>query len=474
MKRIVFLLLISMFILAACGGGDDDESDGGLEGVSSENTPTTVNEDSEDAESTGDSDTSDNLVANIPAIEANIFEMPTIDGLEGRLLFVQGNTKAPNPRDGDAGRLFLANFDGSQPQMLATRVYTTSLTLLPDQSKMFYVAIDGRSWYAYLLDLATLESTQLMRLEGQFGGISGWSPDGRWLTVNNPPPVGSGQFLMNTDGSFNYKVGNGGIIWTKDSQFIFMGIQSNSDFNAPPVFTSIELIDPVTQERTPLDLPINLEDLLNIPGNMFFEMLEDAGYGVVSNYATASLNGASMLLPDETTYLNVQALTPNNATTNSPVFCGQFELSEILLGSSETNTLYEVNNTVTITDIQLHESGYFFQRWFLSNCEYGLDNLNIALEYVASDETAQVITSTLYPGTGVNPSFIRINNGFKYTVSPDGRYVIWIDGSFASITTTLKITDLETNETADLMTWTSSSANNFVIFDAFTSVLWVE
>ncbi len=473
MKRLVFLLLISLFILVACGGGDEDDSDGGLEGVSDENTPTTSvdNTDSNDSGDTVDNNmASDSLVANIPDPQANIFEMPAVEGLPGQLIFVQGNTTSVLPSDGDAGRIFLANFDGSQPQMLATRVYTTSVSLSPDKSKIFYMAVEGRSWYAYLLDLNTLESTQLLHLQNQFGGVSGWSSDGTWLTVINPPPVGDGQYLVSADAATNLELGNGGILWLDNNQLIYTAMEGGG-FNGPPTFVGVELVDPTTQERTPIELPISLDEIPTLTGTEYSQILAELGFTPISNFSVSAQNAGSTLLPGGESYLNVQAQT---ATASAPSTCDEFKVEEIMIGTEETTALYTVKDTLALTDLQVYGDGYLVERWSLNDCNFGLDNLNVSLEYFKANAEPQVLVEHLYPGTDVNLSFVRINSGAKYTLSPDERYIIWIDGSFGSLTTTLKIMDLATQETADLMTWTASSTNRFVIFDAFSSVLWVE
>ena len=469
MKRLVFLLLISMFILVACAGEDDEDTNGGLEGVSNDNTPTTINDNVADAPRLDDELViNDSLVANISSPEANIFEMPDIEGLDGQLLFVQGNASSVAPNDGDSGRIFLANFDGSQPQMLATRVYTTSVSLSPDKKHVFYTGVSGRSWYTHLLNLDTLETTQLTQLQSRFGTATGWSPDGQWLTFVNPG--GANQILIRVDGSARLDLGNGVVFWTHDNQIIFINFQFNTDTQTTE--TEAQVIDPLTQELTVLDFAIDFNDPSG--GIIFAELLAEEGHILASNYWTAGQNGTVMLLPDEENYLNVQSLTPGNTVTNAAALCGQFQMSEHTPANPAGEVFYDVTDTLTITDIQLHDGGYFLERWYLDNCDFDLENLHISLEYVKLGEDTQVITEDVYPGVDVNPSFMRANNGVRYTTSADGRYIIWIEGTYATLTTTLKMTDLVTNETADLMIWTSSSTNNFVIFDAFTAVFLVD
>ena len=480
MKRYVFVMVIFAFILVACGG--ESKNEGGLEAVDGDgNTPrSSANQGKAALAENSDTTTADALVANDSALakvvpsDTNIFEMPVVEDMAGQLLIVQGNTRRPGYDIGDEGRIFYASFEGGLPEMIATRVYTTSVILSPDKQKLAFIAVDGIRWYLNILDIKTREVTQLMRLQSQFGNVTGWSPDGAWVILNIPVPVGPGQILVKLDGSETVNLGNGTAFWTTDNRIVFMNWQIFQGTFQPPQAQDVQIYDLATGEWSPVDISLDITTL-NIAGGMdLVSDLTAQSIELAPNFATFGQYGfGAMILPDGEQILMSQGTTPPDSLSNVPPHCSDWEIALYAPTGEQTHLLYEAENTAYVSDFRQVEDSFYYERWYFEGCQ--LDNvaLRIAIERITPDAEVEVLTETVYPGEDINLAFMRVNNGTKYDISADGRYMVWLEGNYNDLLTGLRLTDLVTGETVDLMTWQSSNTNTFLTSEAFTSVFWI-
>ncbi len=477
MKRYFFMLVILAVILVACGNNNDDN--GGLESVDDTgNTPRSSANQGSSASENVDSQTNlsienNGLLSNIPPAELNVFEMPPVSDMSGEILFVQGNTRTSGYNEGDAGRIFYASFEGGEPEVVATRVFTTSVIMSPDKQKLAFIRANGIRWYLNILDIQTHEVTELIRLRSQFGNITGWSPDGEWLIVNVPVPVGTGQILVKLDGSESVELGSGVPFWTTDNRIVLMSLQIFQGTFDPPQVQDVQIYDPATDEWSPISINFDPTSLNIFGGIDLVSELNNQSIELAPNFAAFSQYGfGAMLFPERDDILMVQGTTPSESLSNVPPHCGNWEMAMYAPNGEQTSLFYEVTDTAYISDINYVDGYFYYQRWYFNGCELANSALQVALERQTIDGEVELITDQLYPGEDINLTFMRVNNGTKYSISPDGRYVLWIEGSYDERLTGLRLTDLETGETAELMTWQSDNPNAFLSFEAFTSVFW--
>ena len=142
-KQLIYLVLL-VICLTACGSPEPATVKGAKTANSfGENNNPTVTPAVLAADATA---STVSLVSNIPAATDRTFALPTVEELDGQLLFVQGNTDNESRRLGPGGRMYLANFDGSMPVQLAERVSEASVLVSHDGSMVGYAAVDGRRW----------------------------------------------------------------------------------------------------------------------------------------------------------------------------------------------------------------------------------------------------------------------------------------------------------------------------------------
>jgi hypothetical protein len=393
--------------------------------------------------------------------------LPVIPEIDQRLLVVMGNTDSPSARLGPGGRLFLASFDGSEPVLLAERVSEPSVIVSPDRTKVAYVAVNGRRWYIYHMDLTTRQSVQLYQLADRFGFIVGWSPDGQWLLFRN----GNAAVVSSLDGTIQHPLRGIRAFWLADNQVL--GISEGLFFGGNQIdLSAIEVfvLDPTTGERRPLEIDWSTITLDQFAVQRLGQLLADQGFTPASNLEgdAGVLGFPFIILDDQETVLVVDGNAFNN--TND---CDTWSINTLSLTTATAPMqIYNVENTLSLSDFQQTRDGsYYFVRWFLEDCIPQAENLRSAVVKLYPDGSVETLADDLYPGISTN--FVRISTGHKYSISADERYVVWTSGSLENLTTTIMIKDMVTGTIAPLLTHTTADPNSFLIWEAYNAVFWV-
>ena len=469
MKRYWFLTIIMLMILSACGGDakELDDSAGGLEGVASSSTDETSAKANKNTTSTDTQVYS--MIESIPNPTDQDFTMPHLDGLEGQLLFVQGNTDNQSPNLGPGGRMYLASFDGGTPVQLAERVSEPSVMVSPDGTMVGYAAVEGFSWYMYVMDLTTQEPIQLQKLANRFGFIEDWSPNMEWVLFRN----NGNRLVVRVNGTDLQDLGNAFALWTTDNQLLVINVdQFFGDAQQERTVEQAYLLDPVTQNQTDLGLTDMLLTLANFQLNSLEPILAENNVELMpTSHGGAGVFGFPIvLMPDGDTQIWVEG----TQFTNNIEVCYSWALqSAALSDSSEPREIYRAEDTLGLTDFtQTADGGLIFQRWYLDECHSQPEALRGEIVNITPDGQSEIITDEIYPG--ISTAFLRASTGKKYTLSPDGRYMIWVGGSLESTASGIYLTDLASKQTAELMTWKASDVNRFLIWEAYNAVFWVK
>jgi hypothetical protein len=440
----------------------------GAIGCESDNQPADVHADRtndvEDslAQSNGD------IIAAVPPPKDRTFILPNIPQLEGRLLIVQGNTDNQSKRIGAGGKLHLARFDGQPPELLAERVSEPSVMASPSGQYVAYVGVEGYSWYLFHMDLQTREITPLQKLRNRFGFVQDWSPDEQWILFRN----GGSATLSSIDGVSQFPLGEVLALWTTDNQLLVFALEDLTIFeNVPLRVTDSYLLNPAAETEVPVDLGIEEIVLDAFPIERIIDWLQNSeGTAPAKTYAGgARVVGFPVLLMPDSAMLTLQSDVPPNSAN----VCNEWTVFRHEIGSNApAQTLFHDNGTATVSDFIMDTHGhYLFQRWIMSTCRAEAENLRGEIIHVTTDGVMDVIVDDVYPG--ISTGLFRASTGQKFALSTDGQYMVYISGSLTTVTSNLKIINLETGSIAPLITWTADTPNDFLIWEAFNTVLWI-
>lgn len=469
--RLGMLLLVGLLVLSACGKEDKK----GIEGASNEldstlpnnavSATTGENTDSEASSEVNNIATNAQFAGITPA--ENSLGFPPVPALVGKgsLLFTQGFTRTVSRNEGDGAQLYLASFEGGAPQLLASRVFVPTLALSPNGKLAAYVAVDGRRWYSYILNLETLESVQLIQLGSQFGFVQGWSANNDWYVLTG---FGVGTFLISIDGQNQIELGTSFGAFTTDNKLVVINFTNVNNNQGPPTIATTELLDLATLERSPID--VTFEDEAGVLG--IYSTLRQAGYDLQTEVdAQGQFAQGPLYVAENDTLVSVNGTNAANGNFNTPAACSTFNIASEAAIDGTQNDVYEAPDTVLITDFKYRAGDFYFQRWYFGDCVFAQDNLYSDLMRISGDEM-EIVASELFPGDDLNIGFLRSQNGSKYGLSPDNSYVAWLGGSTVNRQSEITITDIQTDETVTLARWNSSTNDAFVNREAITAILW--
>lgn len=103
--------------------------------------------------------------------------LPVIDGIAGRLLFVQQN------------QLYIGAFDGEELDIVeGVGGPSDNIQLSPNGRKVIFVTGESGVSQVKITDLDTLETTNLFTTEGGVLRSLSWSPDNEWVAFIQTKP----------------------------------------------------------------------------------------------------------------------------------------------------------------------------------------------------------------------------------------------------------------------------------------------
>ncbi len=444
-------LVLTALVVAGCGGdgGDGDAVGAPLQTV--ERPPTL-------APTAGVGSPFEGL----PAAANGELRLPLIEDLPGGLLFLKDDV------------LYLSWFDGEGPALVADVVHPFMIEPSPDGSAVVYpagetervVGYGGMAYtrFSYVLtmtDLYTVESTPLLNVgdeRGVSGLFLGWAPDSQsvivWDTNSLLLARRSGEIiaLPDTD-TAAWQPGIHTVAWLPDSSVLLFATKEPAGGSGSPDGTgeprlAVYRYDPATAERTMLDL--NITDLALLDFMYLEKTLHEHG----TIYAeTFNATHRAARLPDGS---RVYIDWPLPVKSFQADVCSTWEIRQQAQGETDPpQTLYTVDDTTFLTDLTaLPDGSLLFLRWALAGCQFS-GVMDVQLIRLVPGQEPQVITDEIDPGSNANPNTVIMlgyQRGRKYTVSPDGRYVFWVGGGSDTNTSSIRVTDLEYDVTATLLT----------------------
>lgn len=445
-------LLILPGTLSACGS--DQEKAPALQAVGS---------DQDDSISQAGVGSAASLLDGLPQPAMGDLVLPVVEGIDGGLVFVQGD------------ELYRGWFDGGRAARIAENVNPALFEPSPDGRALAYSSMKdvsqefGNVTTTYqvvilaIINLDTLGITPTIDIDERFshtpGILPGWAPTGAAIFSFNQ----DGLFLIRADQPVAQPVsGTQHAAWLTDGSALLFDTAGDAvpgDEQSP---LALYHFDPATGERTRLD--ITIDD----PASADFMLLEPALYamGLVYDETFIDYHRAALLPDDTRVYID----WPLAVKQGENDLCGTWQIKrQPRTETTPPDVIYTVDDTTFLTDLAaLPDGSLVFLKWTLAGCQF-TGAMGVELLRLVPGEQPTVIADQIDPGYNANPNEIGhlgTIHGRKYAISPDGRILAWIGGGTATGTSSIYLTDLQTGGTALLLTDSAGS-------HGFESVTWV-
>lgn len=370
------------------------------------------------------------------------------EGMDGMLALVQGST------------LYLQSPYDSSATLVASEIDRERIILSPDSHRLLYntLASEDFTTSLYQLDIAQATGTHLADFELTRGvSISQWSPDGEWIIVNN---AGRGPVLMKLDASqqrFELNIQRSSTFWWLSNGRIAWVEENVGAINTGVHYNSVGIFDPATNETKLLEI-----DFDALPAEP-----EAQADNLAQFRAWVEQEGGEIVESSNQTRYFVQS-----QQDSGPLACRRWDVLrntangvEIVLDREDVYALSEVSPLTPQT--------FMFLEWKHDNCRLGTATVSL-MQYTVGQEP-QLLTSAVYPdfSPGLNSNSLG-GQPIRYSVSPDGLYVVWIGGGIEAGYSTLNLYDLQAGENIELVRQTKSTTDgNFVDHEMYSAVFWI-
>lgn len=438
--RTMLALLMVLVALAACGGNDQ---------------PQEPNQPSPQPQGTADTTNATPQPTSVPALTvstndpaswvaglaeplAGVYQLPLIEDANGRLAYTQDT------------RLFLVGFDKQRAQQVAEMVNPYSLNLSPTGQHLAYLttlAYQDPPNVIQVMDVTTLEVTTLLAVNTPYARVLGWSPDGAWIAVVAPEQLTVVDITTQTVLELQVPSNNAPRLapyplaaWLTDNRLLYTQA-------ATPEQLALMVYDPATQTSTTLEMTLNTAT--PIYWGALAPQLAEAGLTLVTTPDLAS-NGAYIQQPPA-----MWSLTPAACDTWSTIKDGTAQ--------------YQVNDMAYLSHLSAlpDDQGLLFLAWRYPQCSAG-SQMQLWLLWQQANGSLRLISDTILPESTRDLGLLITQQSQRYTLTPDGRYVIYVAGSAWSKHASLEMTDLHTGQHAILMQVAAPSPVNL-----FTNVVWI-
>lgn len=460
----IILIVVFAMVISACGGDDEPKASGSSSNESN----------SESSSNQGDSTSSDALVnsefdsdsdfASVALPEMNELALPSLPDLSGSLVFTRGRS------------LYRGAFNGESAEIVVSDISAATVDVSPDGQYVAYTSPGIRRLKMLFQQLDTSEITELSPVSGNFrqvaGHITGWSPDEEWVIVNDV--IGPRYFVVSIDGATSVELDNTVYpMWLEDNRVLLIEVDRTlldaAQSFQPQLVVGASVFDPTTQETAELDLDMEAV-AFPLDYNGISVTIQSEGLRLAPS---SDVVGYSVVLPDEGSRLSVQLPEANRGFT--PEQCNVWTIDK-LTEDGTIETVYTADEVMWLTDLTvLSDESVLFLEWSSVDCTP--DGMQLALKRLMLDgDVVQVVEgiSRIEDGRN-NLNLLVFNQAHRYTVSPDGQYVVWPGGDIDNRPAGLNLTDINTGETMTLLQANSGTdANAFMDNDMFRSVFWVE
>lgn len=434
-------LLVFVMVFSACGDDDEPTVSGGSGGNSSaENGDTNDNDN-------GDDDTVS--VSNDVDIPSPLDDMETEQWSFGGAQFIIPEADIEGGFVFVVNRVFLyGQFNGQPVTLVAQRMAPEAVYALPG-GRIFYRGNGTESRNAVVVQRPNETEFLADYSLGSDGLLLSWNADGTWLTY-----IDNGLYVAAADGSFQSEpiLDAEEAIWLDDDTLLYT---VEDDEGA---LIAVMRYDPTTQTSTEvlLDYDPAEDGLLSLEDELF-----ELGY----RYASPNVLNLTVINPDGDSRFTI--FQPANRSATG--ICDEWSIVRSNPETGDMETIYANEETHALSNLHIMpDDSVLALRWFRQDCAFS-NAIEAELIRVYPDGEVEVVTDRIL----VNTSAVQINNlERRYTVSPDGRYVMWIgrDGGAAG-DTTLELMDLEAGVQKRVAQMPALSGSRDVFFSSVTWLL---
>lgn len=432
------LLIITSLILSACGGEDD--------------TPTVESNDTAVANEVENSQDSGSQAGENIDVLASDSSPASFMETSGRVLWVKGyNLYSWQPGVEAEETLVAEHIDPEHVHFTEDQQYVL-YSLMSEQDRRQILDIE-------MMHIATGVKTSLTRLESRYARPApdwwlqisdmenGWFLLGTWTGQQN-------SILVNVDKRrFDLEQTDGlQAFWLADGTLV--GMESEWDQSTQQAHLSRAWhFDPAIGERVDIE---NL-DLASFENDAIALMTALAERGFVFGAEAQSI----LEQAEEGMHLEI-----NPVDRNWSDYCNTWEIRRM----DTDQAIYEGLDVAQIGGVRQQADGsYFFGERVYAECD--INQPTARLKHVTLEGEVTLIAESVDPG-GEGFGF---NEGESYSVSPDGRYVLWIGGGMITGETTLNFTDLTTQTTTTVRSETFDIVpdNSAADMARYKAVYWV-
>jgi hypothetical protein len=193
--------------------------------------------------------------------------------------------------------------------------------------------------------------------------------------------------------------------------------------------------------------------------------MEDELLAMGYEYAAEPIPEVTGLSPDGTLRYVIQF--PENRSAAG--LCDEWQIDSYNRYNGRQETVYAANDTHALSNLNVLDDGsMLFVRWLREDCRLS-NPLQLELLRLTPDGALRLVTERISTATSNLSTLTNINR--RYTVSNNGRYVVWISGSENDNDNALEIADLHTGKSTSLIRFDVTAR----LADLrFLSVTWIE
>lgn len=400
-RALLIGLFIFMLAMSACGSGDEDDGPS-LEAGKTRTTAV--------AAASPVVGASDSPLSALPTTvqPSDTVILPALDGLSGQVYVMGGNNRS--------GVLVQADFNGQPAEVLVQNVNNAAGVSLAPDGKRFSITgnrgEDPRNATVWTIDAGGIQA--VVELDGS-GAVIGWSPDSSQMVV-----AGQNILLVGVDGSITpipSVFGLAEVAWTTEGD-ILIGMH---DFRSGALMQVLRPAEPEPEVVLTNDPDgAQWSSLLDVP---LTDYSLAAGYRFF-NRARVFADGSVVQIPNP----------PDRSATG---LCDTWTVNYGPQGAAEPVLALEDTHALD-AGAQLPDGSLVVVRYYKPTCSIS-ENVMAELWQVGRDGSSSVMV------TGFPIGATTITGYFDtpplYTLSPDGRYALWVGQ--VNNTTALVMKDLE-------------------------------
>ncbi len=375
----------------------------------------------------------------------------------------------------DADTLYMKN--GDEVETIAENILPRYVHLAPSKTQLLYTTSipDSYEYTVFVLDLATLTSTQLYATAGYIPMLHSWSPNEEWVIITDnfdaPKLVikldGTQQFEFSKPPKYDIPddmeageimtvtplepYANENLIWLADNTLLVYSDHYTIEGSRDE--TQVYQFDPYLAEKEILEFSVN-----TFPIYMYMQaderpreistMLEPFDLHLFPNFdPTKQLASA----PEYAWIVAAMQPDPEQGSFGFELpTCGKWSLiKKPVLASFFPESLYEVNDTLLLSDVSLlDDESVVFVHWQIANCLRTSIATATILHVQPDGEVIELTETPALADIEIKSGrrFIEVVHHHIVDIAPDNATIVFIRNDEEVNTSALVVMDIATQQ----------------------------